>query len=95
MLRVFGLTSAPVASRSVLRAIVGAVLDEEVHWLQLRRVACDQGDSAGAESAHDGHGAGRCVGLGAVSGVGSSEQMLHHIRRRRTPGSTHFDAARP
>ena len=93
VLRAIEHASVPAASRSALRAVAAIVVDEEVHELQLCQIGCNHGGSAGAESAHDGHGAGRCIGLGAVHAVGSSQQMLCSIGGRRTPGSIHFDAA--
>ena len=83
-----GLESAPEASGSGLRAIVADRGGELLHRLQLRQVACNQGESARAESAYGAYGAGRCVGLGSASALGSSQQMLQRIGRLRTPDST-------
>eukprot|EP00966_Prymnesium_polylepis_P042574 989192-Prymnesium_polylepis.2 len=75
VLRLSGLGNAPEASRSVARAIEATAVDEQVHQLQLRGVACNHDNNGRVQSAHDRHDAGRCIGLGAASAVGSSEQM--------------------
>ena len=79
LLRVIGLASAPAAKRSDVSTIVATVIDAVVHQLQLHEVDCNRDDCASADSAHDGHGAGRCIRLGAVSAVGSSKQMLRCV----------------
>ena len=89
-----GLANVPAASRSGLRAIVETAADEVVDQLLPGRVACNHGESGGDEVAHGAHGAGTCIGPSAASAVGSSVEMLHQIGRQRTPGRTHFDAAR-
>ena len=94
LLRVIGLASAPAARRSDVSTIVATVIDVVVNQLQLDEVDCNRDDCASADSAHDRHGAGRRIRLGAVSAVGSSEEMLHCVGCLRSPGSTHFDAAR-
>ena len=94
LLRVIGLASAPAARRSDVSTIVATVIDVVVHQLQLDEVDCNRDDCASADSAHDRHGAGRRIRLGAVSAVGSSEEMLHRIGCLRSPGSTHIEASR-
>ena len=50
-------------------SVVATVIDAVVHQLQLHEVDCNRDDCASADSAHDGHGAGRCIRLGAASAV--------------------------
>ena len=76
-----GLESAPAASGSGLRAIVADHGGELLHRLQLRQVACNQGESACAGSAYGGYGAGRFNGLGSTSAVSCSQRMLQRIGR--------------
>ena len=83
-----GLEHAPAASGSGLTAIVANRGDEQLHRLQLRQVACNQGECACAESAYGGYGAGRFIGLGSTSAVSCSQRMLQRIGRQRTPDST-------
>ena len=71
-----GIESAPVASGSDLKAIVANRGAEQHHLLQLRQVACDHGGSGGHQCAHDGRGAGRCVGRGVTSAVASRLRLL-------------------
>ena len=65
LLRVIGLASAPAARRSDVSTIEATVIDALVHQLQLREVGCNRDDCTSADSAHGGHGAGRCIRLGA------------------------------
>ena len=88
VLRLSGLGNAPEASRSVARAIEATAADEQVHQLQLRGVTCNHDDCGQVQSAHDGHDAGRRIGLVAASAVGSSEQMLCLSGRRRWSSPT-------
>ena len=73
LLRVIGLDSAPAAKRSDVSTIVATVIDVVVHQLQLDEVDCNRDDCASADSAHDGHGAGRCIRLGAVGAVWAAQ----------------------
>ena len=89
-----GLESAPAACGSGLTAIAVTAAAQQHHELQRRHAAFDDGNRGGDECARGGRGAGRCIGHGATSAEGSRVQMLQPIGRRRTSGSTHFDAAR-
>ena len=81
LLRVIGLASAPAARRSDVSTIEATVIDAVVHQLQFHEVDRNRDDCASADSAHGGHGAGRCIRLGAESAVGSSKLLLHFCRR--------------
>ena len=76
LLRVIGLASAPAARRSDVTTIDVTVIDAVVHQLQLHEVDFNRDDGTSANSAHGGHGAGRCIRLGAESAVGSSKAFV-------------------